>query len=319
MTKIADVIVPEVFNPYVIERTAELSALISSGILAYVPDLEVLAHKGGSLINMPFWNDLSGAEETLSDSGALTPGKITASQDIAVLYARGKAWEVNDLATQLSGDDPMAAIGDLVAAYWARRLQAHTISTLTGAFAAASMSGHVHDISGLTGGSEIISGDAFLDATQLLGDAKSALTGVAMHSAVENKLAKLDLIDYEPDSEGKPTIPYYLGRRVVVDDSCPVDTGTYSTYLFGPGALGYADSESPKIADKMVETDRDSLAGDDLLINRKFYVLHPRGIKWKGTPAGVSPTNTECETGTNWERVFEAKNIRIVEFKHKIA
>ena len=32
-TKVADVIVPEVFNPYVIERTAELSALVQSGII----------------------------------------------------------------------------------------------------------------------------------------------------------------------------------------------------------------------------------------------------------------------------------------------
>jgi hypothetical protein len=33
-TIISDVIVPEVFNPYVIERTAELSAFYQSGIIA---------------------------------------------------------------------------------------------------------------------------------------------------------------------------------------------------------------------------------------------------------------------------------------------
>jgi len=32
VTKIADVIVPEIFNPYVVERTAEKSRLIQSGI-----------------------------------------------------------------------------------------------------------------------------------------------------------------------------------------------------------------------------------------------------------------------------------------------
>ena len=59
-TKIADVIVPEVFNKYVIERTAELSALYQSGIVVKDPELDALSTSGGRLINMPFCQDLSG-------------------------------------------------------------------------------------------------------------------------------------------------------------------------------------------------------------------------------------------------------------------
>lgn len=124
-TKIADVIVPEVFNPYVIERTAELSALVKCGIIVKDKELDALALAGGRLINMPYWKDLNGDDEVLDDNGALTPGKITAGQDVAALLMRGKAWSVNDLATALSGDDPMKAIGDLVAEYWARQRQKH--------------------------------------------------------------------------------------------------------------------------------------------------------------------------------------------------
>ena len=113
-TKIADVIVPEVFNPYVIERTAELSALVKSGIIVKDPELDALASAGGRLINMPFWKDLTGDDEVLSDNGALTPGKITAGQDVAALLMRGKAWSVNDLAKALSGDDPMRLIHSLL-------------------------------------------------------------------------------------------------------------------------------------------------------------------------------------------------------------
>ena len=53
-TIIRDVIVPEVFNPYVIERTAELSAFYQSGIIARNENLDALARSGGKLINMPF-------------------------------------------------------------------------------------------------------------------------------------------------------------------------------------------------------------------------------------------------------------------------
>jgi hypothetical protein len=75
-TIISDVIVPEVFNPYVIQRTAELSAFYQSGIIARTPELDRLASSGGKLLNMPFWEDLTGDDEVLSDSTALTVGKI---------------------------------------------------------------------------------------------------------------------------------------------------------------------------------------------------------------------------------------------------
>ncbi len=314
-TQIADVIVPEVFNPYVIERTAELSVLVQSGIVVPNAELDALASSGGKTVNMPYWSDLTGDDEVLSDSTALTPQKITAGQDIAVLLERGKAWSANDLAKALSGDDPMRAIGDLVAAYWARMEQKTLISVLTGAMGAASMTGNVKDISGGADDAALIDGSNFLDAQQLLGDAKDRLTAIAMHSAVETYLAKLDLIEYVRESDANPRVPYYMTKRVIVDDGCPVSGGVYTTYLFGEGAIGRGNGNVPM----PTETDRDSLAGDDILINRRHFILHPRGIAWVGSAAGASPTNTELAKATSWERKYENKNIRIVQFKHKIA
>ncbi|CAI3248034.1 MULTISPECIES: major capsid protein [Clostridia] len=312
-TKISDVIVPEVFNPYVVQRTMELSALYNSGIISNNPELDRLASSGGTTINMPYWEDLNGDDEVLSDDGALTPAKITAGQDIAVLLMRGKAWSANDLAKALSGDDPMAAIGDLVAEYWARRMQATAIKLLDGAFAASNMTNKVLDISSLGDDKAKINGETFLDALQLMGDAKDKLTGVIMHSATETQLRKNNLIQTELDSNNKP-ISLFMEKRVIIDDSCPVSTGNYTTYLFGEGAIGLGNGGAPV----PTETDRDSLAGDDILINRKHYILHPRGVKWIGSAAGSSPTNAELATGTNWSRVYEDKAIRMVKFVHKL-
>ena len=314
ITRIADVIVPQVFNPYVIQRTAELSALSQAGIISNDPQLDALATAGGKLINMPFWNDLTGDDEVLSDTGALTPEKITASQDVAALFMRGKAWSTNDLAKALSGDDPMAAIGDLVAGYWARRRQALLFSMLKGVFAAASMSGNVKDISALTGTDCNIGGAAFVDALYTLGDAAGKITAVAMHSAVYAALRKQDLIATIKNSDGME-FETYMGRKVIVDDGCPVATGVYTTYLFGEGAIGLGNGTAPV----PTETDRDSLAGDDILINRQHFVLHPRGVKFTAASvAGASPTNTEVEAAANWTRVYENKNVRIIKFVHKI-
>ena len=314
-TKIADVIVPEVFNPYVIERTAELSALVKSGIIVKDPELDALASAGGRLINMPFWKDLTGDDEVLSDDGALTPGKITSGQDIACLLMRGKAWSVNDLARALSGDDPMKAIGDLVAEYWARRKQKTLLSVLKGIFSSSSMSGNVHDISSELEGASKISGSSFIVAKNKLGDASDKLTAVMMHSAVFTALEQQNLISYIPNSQGVVEFPTYMNKRVIVDDGCPESGGVYTTYLFGEGAIGEGNGEAPV----PTETDRDSLAGEDILINRQHFILHPRGVKFTDSSvAGKSPTNAELENQANWNRVYENKNIRIVAFKHKI-
>ena len=318
-TKIADIIVPDVFNPYVVERTAALSAFFQSGVVETVPSLDILGQRGGAMIAMPFFQDLTGDDEILSDGADLTVNKISVAQDGAALHTRGKAWGVNDLARAISGEDAMAAIADLVAGYWARRWQAVLIATLNGAMAATNMTDNVHDISALSGGAEVIDGASFIDAAQKLGDAKGRLTAVAMHSATEAKLAKDELIEYEQPSEGALRVPYFLNTRVIVDDSMPVESGdTYVTYLFGRGAVGYGEAGAPV----PTEIDRDSLAGEDILISRRHFVLHPRGIRWNpeaGVPAATTPSNTELAGSLNWTRVYEPKNIRIVQFKHKLA
>lgn len=322
VTRINDVIVPEVFNPYVVQRTMELSALVQSGIIQNTEEFDRLASAAARTANMPFWNDLGGADEVLDDQNPLDPGRIQAGQDEAVILRRGRAWGANDLAGNLAGDDPMGAIGDLVAAYWARRLQAILISTLAGAFsAAANMAGNILDITALAANANFISAATFIDAAQRLGDAKEALTGILMHSATEASLAKQDLIFTEKGSDGETEIKTFMGKRVIVDDGCPVDVpeGNYTTYLFGPGAIALGNGNP--VGFVPTETARDGLAGEDFLITRRTLILHPRGVRWTpqfGVPAGVSPTNAELANGANWTRVYDNKAIRIVAFIHKL-
>lgn len=314
VTKIADVIVPEIFTPYVIERTAEKSKLLQSGIAVANPKLNELVTSGGVTMQMPFWKDLQGDDEVLDDSKPLTPNKIGANKDIAALLLRGNAWGANDLAGALAGDDPMNAIVDLVADYWARKEQKTLLSVLKGIFASSAMSDHILDKS-----TKGIAGGVILDAKQLLGDAADQLQAVAMHSAVYTELQKQNLIEYVSSTgpSGSPIqIPTYLGYSVVVDDGLPKNGDVYTTYLFARGAIGRGEGTPVSLVS--TETDRDSLAGEDYLINRRAFVLHPFGIKWKGTPTGSTPSNAELEVGTNWERVYESKNIGLVAVKHKL-
>lgn len=321
-TRISDVIVPEVFNPYVVQRTMELSALVQSGIIENNQEFDRLASAGARTANMPFWNDLGGPDELLDDQNPLTPGRIQAAQDEAVILRRGRAWGANDLAGNLAGDDPMGAIGDLVAAYWARRIQAILLAKLGGVFGAATMAGNVHDITNAAGAAANFTASTFVDAVQRLGDAKEQLTGIMIHSATEASLAKQDLIATEKGSDGSVGVKTFMGKRVIVDDGCPVDIaqGNYTSYIFGPGAFALGNGNP--VGFVPTETARDSLAGEDFLINRKTLILHPRGVRWTpqvGVPVGVSPSNVELANGANWTRVYENKAIRMVAFIHKLA
>lgn len=325
VTQIADVIVPEVFNPYMMQRTSEMARFYLGGIATQDATFDALATSGGRLLNMPFWNDLTGDDEVLSDSGALTPAKINAGQDVAALYMRGKAWQVNDLAKALSGSDPMAAIADLVAAYWARKFEGILLSNLTGVIAdnvANDAGDMVANVSGATNADVTsatkFSGDVFVDGQATFGDATGDLAGIAFHPTVYHNLKKIDNISFEKQSMGELEIETYRGLRVIVDRNLPytpaVGAGAgdaaaqYTSYLFGTGAFALGQGSAPV----PTETDRDSLGGNDVLITRQHFLMHPRGIKFTDTTvAGSSPTNAESALAANWDRVYERENVRI--------
>lgn len=325
ITRIGDVIQPEIFTSYVTQKTVEKSELVKSGIVQHDAQFDSLASGPNTLVNMPYFTDLTGDSEVMTDSGALTPGKIGTSSDVAVKQGRARAWGANGLSALLSGADPMGAIANLVSDYWIRDQQKVLLSTLNGVFAAASMSGHVSDTSALTGGAELLDGSSFVDATQLLGDAKDIVNAAIVHSAVEAYLVKKQLVDYvDQTNELNQSIrvPYFMGKRLIVDDAMAFDTGTKTAemFIFGAGAVALGNGSHPNIIG--TEVDRDSLAssGEDFLINRRIFIMHPRGIKWTNTSiADVFPTNAELATGTNWQLVYDPKKIRIVKHKFKIS
>jgi hypothetical protein len=322
-TKISDVIVPAVFNPYFIEKTMEKANFYLGGIISNNPVLNKLADTGGTVINMPFFNDLSGDSEGLSDSTPLTVNKITTSQDKARLHMRGKAWGSNDLAKALSGADPMGAIGDLVSDYWAREMQKVVTNSLTGVIAdnVANFSGDmvksVYVDTATVANRVYLTADVFVDGQATFGDAFGGIVGIAMHSDTYWHLVKNDNISFERESMGDLIIERYRGLRVIVDDKLPKVAGTnaykYTTYLFGAGAFGYGQGNAPV----PTETDRDTLQGTDILINRTHFIIHPMGVKWNdASVAGTSPTFAEMATTSNWTRVYERKAVKIAAIIH---
>ena len=330
-TTLQDVIVPELFNPYVINRTMELSALVQCGIIANNTEFDALASQAAPTVNMPFFEDLTGESEQVIEGADLEDNKITSNKDVAAILRRAKMWSATDLSAALAGSDPMAAIGSLVAGFWARDMQKELIALLKGVFgtipagdsgtppAETRLKSNLLDISGKSGSAANWSGSAFIDAEQMLGDAKAQLTGICMHSATEAYLKKQNLIEtVQPSTD--VAFGTYQGKRVIIDDGCPAEKGVYTTYLFGNGAIALGNGNP--VGFVPTETDRAKRKGSgiDYLINRKTMILHPRGIAWQNAEVEKTegPSRLEIANPKNWKPVYEHKQIRIVAFKHKL-
>ncbi len=328
-TQLSDVIVPEVFTPYVQQITEEKSRLVQSGILARAESIDNFLAGAGLTAHMPSFKDLDNDSENVStdQSGTSSPNKIGTAQEIIVRLSRNNSWSSYDLVQALIGADPMEAIASRVGAYWTRRLQAAFVATMRGVYAdnAAAPVGteHVqndmtHDVSGASfvDGVTNFTAEAFIDATLTMGDSMGDLAGIVVHSVVYARMQKNNLIDFIPDSEGKVNIPVFLGREVVVDDGVPFTGGVFESWLFGRGAcrLGMGSPSVPTEVDRNPATGNGG--GSETLYNRVELCIHPVGHAYIGTAASGGPSNANTTNNLanagSWRRAFtERKQIKM--------
>ena len=330
----SDLIVPEVFTPYLIEATTQTDSFLQSGVVQPLAELNLSSERGGDFVKIPFYKaNLTGDFEVLTDSTSLTPAKITADNQIAAVLHRGRAFSSRDLAALAVGGglDPMAAIAQKMAAYVNNQKQKDLYSCLTGAFGSINANDSNSALFGLTIDSE--SGDTptalsprhVARAKALLGDQGEKLTAMAVHSNVYYDLLERNAIDRIYDDGGnadtaaasgstarafdQPSFGSFMGLRVIVSDDIPT-TGSgssteYSTFFFTQGAVVTGEQ-----APIRTQTDRDILALEEAMAVDLHYIYHPVGLKY--AVSTVNPNRSVLETVGSWSKVYETKNIGIV-------
>jgi len=326
----SDIIIPEVFTPYVIEQTTQRDAFLASGVVQPMAELNA-SEDGGDFVQVPFYKaNLSGDFERLTDSSSLTPGKITADKQVAAVLHRGRAFESRDLAALAAGSDPMAAIGNKIADYIANQRQKDLLSCLAGVFGAvddnASSAFIGLTVDGASGDTPTALGPRqIVEAKSILGDQGEKLAALCVHPKVFYDLMERRAIDMIYDNTGAPDtsadsgstapafgsvqVPTFMGLRVIVSaDVQTTGTGSsteYASYLFTQGAVGSGEQLGLQ-----TETDRDILAKSDAMSIDLHYVYHPIGSKFSTSVA--NPTRAQLETVGNWTKVYETNNIGIV-------
>jgi len=328
---IQSVIVPEVFTPYVEEQSNKADRLIQSGAVVAQPALDALLAGGGTTFNVPSWNPITNPNDdydvgTDDPTDIATPVAITARKQVGVRLEFNKSWASADLAASLAGSDPMSAAAMQLGQYQASRRQRVLVKQLTGMFGATNMSTSVNNISITTGtlaDANYISAGATIDTTSAWGDYAANNVGkiLVVHSDVHRRLQKQNLIDFQPTNAQDIGFGTYLGMTLLVDDGTVKDTTVsgypvYTSYIIGQGGVGFGYSR-PKMP---VEVQREALqgngAGVEYLIMRDCFTYHVAGMKWLGgSVAGDIPTLAELATAANWTRVFDQKMVPIAALK----
>ncbi len=318
--KLSDIVVPEFFNKYVVNKAVEKSALFKSGILRFSEEYDRLASMPGKRVMMPYFEDLTGESEHISEDNDLTANKIGVGQDIAPIIRRAKMWSATDLAAAMSGEDPIGEVANLIAEFWCRDMQRELFKILTGAFDCPSMKCLNYSTLESGGGDGLLSPEHLIGAMQLLGDASEDLKAIVMHSDVKAYLRKKDLIETVRPSDSVP-FDTYMGLRVIVDDGSLKNGSQYRSYIFGTNAIAFGNGAPAGFVPLEFDRDRKKGSGVDYIISRKTYILHPVGVAYAGTndinPEG--PKSTDLANPENWERAYEPKQIKIVSFDYKIS
>lgn len=317
-TRIADVIVPEIFAEYLMEPILVKNALFDSGMVESDALLSSFLTRGGSTFQFPYWGALDNdALEVPQEATVGTVNKISSKQITVPRQFRAFNAGADKFASILAGSNAMVGIQQRVVEAWQKGIQTTMVKTLQGILTTAG-AGLVNDVAAEASGADPtvannISSTAIIDAQTLLGDQAGKFTTMLVHSAIYAEMRKDNLITFEPLAEQAGTIPMYQDMRVIVDDNLYNFTRTasstdvfnvYTTFLVKSAAFKYGQSEEG-FKPVHIEEDETKGVGTETLYTRKMFALAPKGFDWTGTAAlSEGPSDAELATSTNWALKF---------------
>lgn len=333
MIRLSDVFIPSVYGSYTAVDNPMSSAFIRAGIMVNNDVLNGIARAGGKTAIVPFWQDIDPTIEPNYSNDDPADLAVPNAIGSGTMTAR-KAWLNQsfgemDLVTELAGQSPLQHVRNRFGTYWVRQQNRRLIATCVGVLAdnIANDAGDLGvDISGIAGAGGVFGANAFIDAAYTAGESADMFTGIAVHSNIMARMEKNDEIDTIMESNGGLVVRKYRGRDIVVDDTLPVsgsgDARVYTSFLFGPGGIGFGGVEGsefalgegiPKVAAEVFRVPNAGNGGGmESIWERKTWIIHPFGFEWVeggATLAEMSPTLADLRLAAHWNRVVSRQQV----------
>lgn len=313
----------KIFNTNVFEKylktlpSTKENSLINNALFTNVNKYKskMSEQAGGYFVTEPIKGRIGGTPVNYDGATDITSTSRDTFYQTKICFGRAKAWGEDDFVTEITGTNFEAEASE-VKEYWDEVKQGTVLSILKGIFSMTSTEGqafvakHTYTADG-----NLNADDCNKASQKALGDKKSKLEVMYMHSAVSTNLEGLNLINFlkYTDAQGIErdlTIGTYNGKLVIVDDDMPVieheaSEGQpayteYVTYMFKNGFFEFEDLgvKTPS------ETVRNAMerGGHTDLVSRVRYMIVPTLISYTKTSA-ISPVNADFEDGDNWDLV----------------
>lgn len=287
-----------------LQQNVELFNAASNGAIV----MRSSALKGNYDYNSFFQSNGSLVErQDITSSSALTPTKLTQSDNIAVKLHRKSATDLTFKAAKMAGisfDEMIFAHGQQLA----KEMMAEQLnsSLLAARVALANQAGVTKDVTGETG--KTITHKYLLQTLAKFGDQSDKIVAWVMHSTQFFDLGIQSITDNVQNvADGivrRIDIPA-LGRPIIVTDSdsliATADTpDSYFVLGLTAGAIDINESEG---FTQVV----DNVTGLEQLVVRAqseyAYNLGVKGFKWDVANGGANPSSGTLGTASNWDKV----------------
>lgn len=335
LSQLSDLWTPDIWIRNLREKQATFPSILNSGIAVGSPIFDEIAMGAGVTANIPYFKDITDQADGIQvENTAPTVQGITGDKQVCPILNRETVNSSTALAAQVSGGDIVGGFTDAMAARRLKQRNSTLIALVRGAFAGLGANGAAAALSGMrtesfdeTGNDatsdQTFNSDLFITAKALMGELADDLAGGAL-LIHPNVLGSLEIQDknsfFYGTISGLPfTIKTYRGIPVFTS-SLLVRAGTtngyvYDSYLFAKGIVAKGEKPqqggtpgAPAIDVASLNYNPDVNLNNERIYDRTRHVMHLNGMKWTGTAAGQSATNTELATATNWSYLFQTQN-----------
>lgn len=331
VTVTANIVYPDkLWSALIAQKTTKLSALRQSGIVATSEEYANAVSDRSFAVSVPFVNPLHADGQVPVEGTAWSVNAMSGNAQTAPNLIWGIPVGWTDLVSKAQGKDMADFVTGEYARLWVQNEQTALIAIMNGLFSASGgvlYGSHCNDISGGSGGAELVSSDALVDTAFLMGDNFNAITAVAMHSkmlayCIKNGIVTMTTTIMEPQtSSAEYTL---MGKTVICDDGVPFNTETKigDIYLFGNGAFGYGAGVPAGGVSNELQRNALQSGGETVFVGRHWCILAPQGVSFTGKPANSkkTPDFTDLAIAANWTKVAaEDKMIRLCVLRAKVA